>query len=143
MSLSAAALAEGERLRDYSDKFLVALRPIIIETTGSALEIELARGYLRTQSKHTVYTTYHKQMDKVLNGRPIWWWVATCNEQLLMNNPEMLIGNNNDKVKAVITRWVSVLSAKQKVTVWQWAHSMLMVAGYDIAQAAEEHSQGT
>ena len=137
---SRAAVKEGEQLRAYIDRFLTALKPIILAATGSTLEIELARAFLRTQSCALVYATYHKQMELELEQHPVWFWVANSNERLLLSHPEMLLGTDNARIRAVVQRWVSLLSAEQKATVWQWAHGMLVIAGYDVSEAMEEYA---
>ena len=139
---SRTSAVEGAQLREYSDKFLLALKPIILHATGSSLEIELARAYLRTQSRDVVYSNYHKQMDMVLEGRPVWYWIANKSEQLLMSHPEKLLGTDHARIKSVVQNWVSLLTPEQKTTVWQWAHGMLVIAGYDVSEAMEEHAMG-
>jgi hypothetical protein len=131
---------EGERLREYTRSFLNALRPIIVAATGSSVEIELARIFLSGQSATSIYTAYHKHMDMELNGKPVWKWIAVRNEDVLTARPELLLGMDNKQVKDTAQKWISILSPEQKNTVWQWLHGMLVLAGYDVSQALDEHS---
>lgn len=130
-------MSTGEQLKQYSASFLNALRPIVLAATGSALEVDLARTYLSTQSGSAVLKVYRKQVETELNGRPIWHWVVLKNEQLLMDRPELLLGSDNSRIKAVAKGWVAALSAAQKATVWQWLIGGLAIGGYDVSEVVE------
>jgi hypothetical protein len=130
--------AEGERLREYARAFLNALRPIIVAATNSSMEIELARMFILGQPATNISQQYHKHMDKMLNGRPVWHWIANKNEQVLTENPEVLLGTDYKMVKDTAQKWIAVLTAPQRETVWAWLHGFLQLAGYDITEALEQ-----
>jgi hypothetical protein len=137
---SRTSAAEGEQLKEYIRSFLNALKPIIVAATGSATEIELARMYLMSQSATKVCKTYHKQMDMILEGKPVWYWIANKNEKLLVQHPELLLGFEHERIKTTTQLWLSLLTPEQKHTVWQWQHGLLQVAGFDVGEALEQHA---
>lgn len=130
---------EGQQLKDYLQLFLSALKPIVLAATGTTFELDMARAFLSTKSPKEVARVYKRHMLMDLDGKPVWYHIAVKDEELLVKNPQLVIGMDMDHIKRTTQLWLSALSPEQKATVWQWTHGMLMLVGFDIAEAVEEH----